>query len=60
MQDPIEQQQFDRELSAAITTALSLKMEFELYTFRIQSPESFIERTKAILEAFQETISIHE
>lgn len=50
--DPIQDQKQQKNLSAAITTCLSLETEFKLFSYRIIPPDQFIGRCREIMEAF--------
>jgi hypothetical protein len=47
--DPVQTTKLNTQLSAAITAAISLKMEFELYAYRVIKPEQFIENVTQIV-----------
>lgn len=55
--DPIDSKKSNDQLSAAVTAAISIKMEFELFSYRITSPEVFISQVKAIAETLNESLN---
>lgn len=55
--DPIEKKAINEKLANAITAALDLEMAFKVYSYRITSPEQFIERVETIFKQWDEEVS---
>lgn len=47
--DPVQKTKLQQQLTAAITAAVSMKADFELYAYRIITPEQFIERVDEVV-----------
>lgn len=55
--DPIEKKALNEKLANSITLALDIERDFKIYSYRIISPEQFVERVETLFKQWDEELS---